>query len=253
MAIRLAHAGMHLLIEKPLSTSLDGIERLQEELRRRHLVAMVAYVLRAHPALPAMRQAIASGRFGRPVQLVATAGQHFPSYRPSYRAIYYADRATGGGAIQDALTHVLNAAAWLVGPMDTLVADAAHQVLEGVEVEDTVGLLARHGSVLASYALNQHQAPNEWTITVVCEQGTARFELDQHRWRWKVRPDEPWHDETFGPIERDALFVAQAHAFLDCVEGRAAPTCTLDEGVETLRANLAALASLTSRGWQNVH
>ena len=252
MAIRLAEVGTHLLIEKPLGTSLDGTDRLKNELRTRRLAAAVAYVLRGHPALEAMKREIDSGRFGRPVQLVATAGQHFPTYRPAYREIYYADRATGGGAIQDGLTHVLNAGQWLLGPIDSLVADAAHQVLEGVEVEDTVGLLARHGNVLASYSLNQHQTPNEWTISVVCRQGTARFELHRHRWRWMVEPEGPWHDEDFGPIERDSLFVAQANAFLDCVEGVAPPVCTLDEGLDTLRANLAALASAQERRWQTV-
>jgi predicted dehydrogenase len=252
MAIRLAQAGMHLLVEKPLGTGLDRVDALQRELRRRGLVAAVAYVLRHHPALRAMKEAIDSGRFGEPVQLVAAAGQHFPTYRPAYREIYYTDHATGGGAIQDALTHVVNAGEWLVGPIDSLVADAAHQVLERVEVEDTVGLLARHGRVLASYGLNQHQAPNEWTTTVVCRRGTARFELHEHRWRWMTEPDQPWQMGTFAPIERDAMFVAQAHAFLDAVDGLAPPACTLDEGVATLRANLAALASVRERRWQTV-
>jgi len=252
MAIRLAEAGVHLLIEKPLSTRLDGVDRLGATLRRNGLVAAVAYVLRGHPALAAAKRELDAGRFGRPVQLTATSGQHFPTYRPAYREIYYADRATGGGAIQDALTHVLNAAQWLVGPIDGLVADAAHQVLEGVAVEDTVGLLARHGSVLASYSLNQHQAPNEWTITVACERGTLRIELHRHRWRWMTEPDGPWHQEDFGSLERDSLFVAQADAFLDALEGKAPPVCTVDEGLATLRACLAALASLEARCWQTV-
>ncbi len=252
MAIRLAQAGLHLLVEKPVSTSLDRIDELQEELRRRGRKAVVAYVLRFHPALHAMKRAIDAGRFGEPVQLVSIAGQHFPTYRPAYREIYYADHATGGGAIQDAMTHMLNAGQWLVGPVDSLVADAAHQVLEGVEVEDTVGLLARHGRVLASYSLNQHQAPNEWALTVVCRQGTARFELDAHRWRWMTEPDGPWHEETFGPLQRDTMFVTQAGAFLDCVQDNAPPRCTLDEGIATLRANLATLASVRERRWQVV-
>jgi len=252
MAIRLAQAGLHLLVEKPVSTSLDRIDELQEELRRRGRKAVVAYVLRFHPALHAMKRAIDAGRFGEPVQLVSIAGQHFPTYRPAYREIYYADHATGGGAIQDAMTHMLNAGQWLVGPVDSLVADAAHQVLEGVAVEDTVGLLARHGRVLASYSLNQHQAPNEWALTVVCRQGTARFELDAHRWRWMTEPDGPWHEETFGPLQRDTMFVTQAGAFLDCVQDNAPPRCTLDEGIATLRANLATLASVRERRWQVV-
>lgn len=150
------------------------------------------------------------------------------------------------------MTHNVNAAQWLVGPIDSLVVDVAHQVLEGVEVEDTVGMLARHGDVLASYSLNQHQAPNESTTTVICQRGTARFELHRHRWRWMTVPDEPWHDETFGNIERDSLFVAQADAFLNTMEGFAPPICTLEEAVDTLRANLAALASAESGTWQKV-
>ena len=252
MATQLADAGIHLLIEKPLSTSLDGIDRLRSTIESSGIVCSVAYVYRAHPVLTAMREAIVSGRFGRPLQLVAVSGQHFPTYRPAYREIYYRDRATGGGAIQDALTHVINVGEWLVGPITRLVADAAHQRLEGVAVEDTVHLLARHGDVPASYSLNQHQAPNENTITIVCERGTVRFEGHECRWRWLTTPGEAWHDEPQPPLERDSLFVAQANQFLDAVEGKRPVACSLAEGLQTLRVNLAALASSDGGGWQQI-
>ncbi len=252
MATRLARAGLHLLIEKPLSTSLEGIDDLCRTVQRSGVVAAVAYVLHAHPLLRAMKQALDEGRFGRPLQIVAVCGQHFPTYRPAYRETYYRDRATGGGAIQDALTHVVNAGEWLVGPVSRLLADAAHQVLEGVDVEDTVHLLTRHGSVLGCYSLNQHQAPNETSITVVCERGTVRLENHLQRWRWMSRPEEAWHDEATGEIPRDSLFIAQAQAFLAAIEGTAPPLCTLQEGIQTLRVNLAALESLRRQAWQEL-
>ena len=252
LATKLAERGIHLLIEKPLSTTTAGIEPLRQAVHDRGVIAAVAYVYRAHPALTAMRRAILDGRFGRPVELVAVCGQHFPTYRPGYRNIYYNDHATGGGAIQDALTHVVNAGEWLLGPIERLVADAAHQVLDGVTVEDTVHLLARHGHVLASYNLNQHQAPNETAITVVCERGTVRWESHEHRWRWMLTPGNPWTDERIEPLERDTLFVVQAHAFLDALEGKAPLLCSLDEGLQTLRVNLAALASAENKAWQNI-
>jgi predicted dehydrogenase len=252
LATKLADRGIHLLIEKPLSTSLDGIERLRSTIRERNVSAAVAYVYRCHPSLAAMRQAITDGRFGRPVELVAVCGQHFPTYRPAYRNIYYTDHATGGGAIQDALTHVVNAGEWLVGPIDRLVADAAHQVLDGVAVEDTVHLLARQGNIMASYSLNQHQAPNETKITVVCERGTVRWEAHAHRWRWLAVPGDPWHDEPLPPLERDTLFIAQANTFLDAVEGHGPVPCSFDEGLQTLRVNLAALSSVQNQSWQDI-
>ncbi len=252
IALRLVQAGIDLLIEKPLSTTLVGVAELEQAVARQNRVVGVAYVQRANPVLAALKEALDGGRFGRPLQLTAVCGQDFPSYRPAYREIYYADRATGGGAIQDALTHVLNAGQWLLGPVDRLVADASHQHLEGVQVEDTVHLLARHGSVLASYALNQYQAPNELTITVVCQRGTVRLELHRHRWRWMTDPDTSWHDQPLEPLPRDGLFVRQADHFLDAVERTATPLCTLAEGLHTLRVNLAALESVEQRQWQTV-
>jgi predicted dehydrogenase len=251
MATQLAEAGVHLLIEKPLSTSTDGLDALQAAVDRHQLRVAVAYVLRQHPALKAMHAAVRSGRFGEPVEVVVVTGQHFPKYRPAYRDIYYNNRATGGGAIQDALTHPMNAAAWLVGPIDRVVADAAHQVLQGVEVEDTVHVLARHGNLLASYNLNQHQAPNELTLTVNCRGGTCRWELHRSRWSWVTEPDAPWEVEEFDGLERDDLFIAQAESFLDLLDGSGEPACTLQEGIETLKTNLAVLASADGGGWKN--
>lgn len=252
IANKLAGEGIHLLIEKPLATSEAGVERLLALVRERRLVAGVAYVYRSHPVLADMRQTIQSGEFGPPVQIVVVAGQHFPTYRSAYREIYYRDRATGGGAIQDALTHLVNAGEWLVGPVTRLVADAGHQVLPGVEVEDTVHILTRQGSVLGSYSLNQYQAPNETSITVICERGTARFDVHENRWRWMTSPGGEWQEGLSQPLERDELFTRQATLFLDAVEGKQPPVCSLQDSLQTLRVNLAALKSVEAGTWQTI-
>lgn len=256
-ASRLVERGAHVLIEKPLSVSLDGVDALASAAEKQRVVAAVAYVLRAQPALAAMRDAIRGGQFGRPLQLSAVAGQDFAFYRPAYAQTYYAKRASGGGAVQDALTHVINAGQWLLGaPVARVVADAAHLSIPGVDVEDTAHVLARHGGasdsgagVLASYSLNQHQAPNETTITVACERGTVRLDLHKSRWRSATKPGEPWTDHPTPPLDRDGPFVRQASAFLDAVEGKSPPLCTLAEGAATLRANLAILRSIDGGAW----
>jgi len=252
MAIQLIEAGLNVFIEKPLSTSLDGATELLDLVEKNSSVTAVAYTYRSHPALRSMKRAIDEGRFGRPVQVVSVWGQHFPKYRPAYREIYYTSRATGGGAIQDVLTHAINAGEFLVGPIDRLMADAAHQVLEGVEVEDTVHVIARHGDVLGCYSLNQHQAPNENTITVICERGTARFDLNNACWQSMSEPGSDWRKEFTFSLERDDIFIEQANLFLDAIEGKAKPACTVAEGLQTLRVNLAVLAAVDQQSWQTV-
>lgn len=252
MASEAAMVGAHLLIEKPLSTSLKGVDELLQLVDRRGLVAAVAYVYRCHPALVAMRDAIRTGRFGTPLEIIATCGQHFPLYRPAYRDIYYNQRATGGGAVQDALTHVIDAGQWLVGRIDRVVADVAHLALDGVEVEDTAHVLARHGRLPGCYSLNQHQTPNETTITVVCDDGTARFEFHRSRWRWMTEPGGEWTDEDAAPLERDTLFMRQAEALLDAVAGLREVPCSLADAAHTLRTNLAILRSAEAGTWETV-
>ncbi|WP_437206904.1 Gfo/Idh/MocA family protein [Planctomicrobium sp. SH664] len=249
-ANELVSAGLHVLIEKPLSINLTGVDQLLEARARTERIVAVAYVYRANPVLTEMRQALQSGRYGLPLQLVATCGQHFPTYRPTYHQTYYTRRESGGGAVQDALTHILNVGEWLVGPIDRVVADVGHQVLPHVDVEDTAHVLARHGQVMGNYTLNQHQAPNEVTITVACERGTLRFESHQARWRVMETPDTPWTDSAPVTLARDTLFIRQANSFLDAIEGRAAPLCSLEEGIATLQTNLAVLASADQGTWQ---
>lgn len=249
MSQKLAEKGIHLLIEKPLSTTMDGVETLIQTVKKQKLAVAVAYVHRANPTLATMRQLVQSGRFGKPIQALFITGQHFPTYRPAYREIYYTRHETGGGAIQDAMTHILNAGEWLLGPIDRIMADAQHLALPGVTVEDSVNIIARHGPIMATYSLNQHQAPNELVFTIICENGTIRFEFP-NRLSWMTDPaTQHWQKQEFPLLERDTLFTNQANAFLDAVEGKAPPACSLEEGFHTLKLNLALLKDVQSPPW----
>ena len=249
----LVERGAHLLIEKPLSTGFERVGSLQQTLRHFDRHAGVAYVLRCHPLIQKLKQLLDSREYGQPLEIVMTAGQHFPFYRPAYRDIYYADRRTGGGAIQDSLTHTVNAVEWLVGPMTRVCADAEHLALEGVSVEDTVHVIARHGDVMVSYALNQHQYVNDGSLTVNCERGCLRLELTAQRLLVGTAPGQSWEIlEESREIERDDLFVRQAEMAVGMALKGALPACTVNEGARTLSACLAILKSAESGTWVSV-
>jgi predicted dehydrogenase len=246
MALQAFASGRHVLIEKPLSHSLTGLDDLFMARQRSDRQIAVAYVYHMFPVLVAAREFVARGEFGPVLHATATSGQPFHLLRPAYAQIYYRDRALGGGGIQDALTHIANWIENVVGPTDSLLCDCAHLSLAGVEVEDTVHVSARHGGILVNYTLNQFQHPNETTIQFNSEGGSVKIEL--HRQRWGTfatgSSDWTWHE---APVpERDTHFINQAHAFLDQIEGKPARLCSLEAAAQTLRFNLAALAASTS-------
>ncbi len=253
MATALLKAGKHVLIEKPLATSMEGVAALLDLERESKRVVGVGYTWRSHPVVRAMRAAIDEGRFGRPRQIVVQAGQHFPTFRPAYRDVYFASHATGGGAIQDAMTHMANIGEFLVGPIDRLCADASHQELEGVEVEDTVHYVTRQGDVLGSYALTMWQNHTEIMVTVSCDRTSVRADLIDHTWQSMDEKNGQWREEGRQDLERDDLYVFQANRFLDAIEGKAAVTCTLAEAAQTLGVNLAALRSCRQQCWERVN
>jgi len=244
--------GVSVLIEKPLSVTFDGLDEFQSACAASTAKVAVAYVYRANPVLASMSEAIAAGTFGRPLQFTAVTGQNFPTYRPAYAETYYASRSSGGGAVQDALTHVINVGEWLLGPITRLVSDLDHRQLSTTAVEDMAHVIARHGNIPASYSLNQYQPANELTFTVVCERAVVRFEGHLARWRVMWQPDTPWEDHPFPPLDRDTAFIRQAVAFLDFLEGQAPPLCSLEEGISTLKANHAILQSAEQQRWQEI-
>jgi predicted dehydrogenase len=235
--------GAGLLIEKPLSTGLEKVAAVRDEIAKAARFVGVAYVYHFMPWVQGARNVLRSGELGRPLHVSVATGQHFPTFRPAYREIYYKRHETGGGAIQDALTHVANAAEWLIGPTTRLFCDAAHQSLEGVTVEDTVSVSARNGGALVNYALNQFQAPNETVIQIHCEGGSVKIESHEQRFGVFRRGATAWEWHKSAALERDDIFIAQSNAFLDGLHGKPTDLCTFDEAVQTLKFNLAALES----------
>jgi hypothetical protein len=72
--------------------------------------------------------------------------------------------------------------------------------------------------------------------------------IEGHAQRWGVmrHGEKEWAWHQTPPMERDDIFIAQANAFLDGLEGKATSLCTFDEAVQTLKFNQAALRSIST-------
>src|SRR5690606_35788268 len=137
-ALAALKAGRHVLLEKPLSHSLEGLAELLEARHQCQRQVAVAYVYNLFPWLAAARAYLLTGELGRVRQATFVGGQPFHLRRPGYASAYYRDRQTGGGAIEDALTHAANWVESVLGPTESVLCDCAHLVLPDVLVEDTV-------------------------------------------------------------------------------------------------------------------
>jgi predicted dehydrogenase len=82
VAIPAAQAGCHLLIEKPISHSLDGIQQLQLAAKASGTRTLVGFQFRFHPGLQRIAQLLQEGAIGKPVSARAFWGEYLPGWHP---------------------------------------------------------------------------------------------------------------------------------------------------------------------------
>jgi len=132
--------GAHVFIEKPIAASLDGLDELLAEARRRSRHVCVGYNLRFNPGLRQLKAMLDEGRIGRILAIRAEFGQYLPDWRPAraYRDSYSA-RASEGGVLRD-LIHEIDYAGWLFGWPEGVSARLRNLGRLGIEAEELAQL-----------------------------------------------------------------------------------------------------------------
>ena len=121
VAQELAQAEIHLLIEKPLSSSLEGVARLIETCKDRKSILMIGYNLRFSPSLQHFRKLLGEGIISSLLSVRCEVGQYLPSWRPEsdYRQGVSAKKELGGGALLE-LSHEIDYIQWIFGKINNL-------------------------------------------------------------------------------------------------------------------------------------
>lgn len=232
--------GLHLLIEKPLATALPGIAELIVECRQNNVILAIAYVLRFHPVLERVRKICQEGTLGRLLSLHAVCHHFLPSSRPNYKETYYVSPTGGGGVVLD-LSHEVNYVEWLLGPLHLSYSRLA-----------TVPELATPGEAIADLCLvSEQKVPVQIHLHAAdrhvrreCHIVGSRASLTANLLSGEIfqfcSSDSCKRIEYSS--ERDDWHRAQARDFLDSITNGVQPRCTGEEGLQTLRLCLQAMA-----------
>jgi predicted dehydrogenase len=253
VAIPAAGRGCHLLIEKPVSHSLDGVERLQGSVQRGGGEVLVGFQFRYHPGLQKIKQLIShpiTSPIGRPLSARAHWGEYMPGWHPweDYRHSYSARADLGGGVILS-LCHPLDYLRWLFGEVEALWAFTGRLGDLGLDVEDTaeIGLRFSDG-ILGSVHLDYNQRPSAHTLEIVGTQGTIRWDNadgDVHVDQFPVDANDVSSLQFPAPsgFQRNDMFLAEMRHFLALARGEEAPVCSLEDGIHALYLAMAARQS----------
>jgi predicted dehydrogenase len=253
-ALSCIEAGVPVLVEKPIATSVADGQALVHASHRTGVPVLVGHHRRHSPILAASRKIVGSGALG---DLVAvTAVTLFP--KPSaYFEIGPWRRRPGGGPILINLIHDVDALRALAGDVVAVQAAASNRV-RGFEVEDTAVVALRFASgALGTMVVSDAAASTvSWEMTAGEDAAFAR----QAGWDCYLiagtrgslgipsmrlvtyEGDPSWTEPprtSVVPVTMADPLVLQLRHFCDVIEGRAAPEVTASDALETLRVTLA--------------
>lgn len=242
IAIPAAQHGCHLLLEKPISASLDRVDELQSIIAKSGSQVLVGFQFRFHPTLQQLRQALQQGLIGQPISARAHWGEYLPVWHPweDYRQGYSARADLGGGVVLT-LCHPLDYLCWILGDVRSLFAFTGKLSDLELEVEDTaeIGLRFRNGT-LGSVHLDYIQRPPAHHIEIIGTQGSMRWNNTDGCLQIYQSEGDKWQKQQPQPgFHRNDMFLAEMRHFLAVARGEQSPICPLDEGVRALKLALA--------------
>ncbi len=240
-------AGKHVLVEKPLATSLEQAAELLELAERAPGLLVCAPHILLSPTFRAVHRAVRAGTIGRLLSGRARYGWAGPwwgewFYRP------------GGGALFDLGVYNVTSLCALFGParrVTALVGVAVpERTVDGrtvrVEADDNAHVLldfggARFAAVTTGFTLQRYRSPalelygSEGTIQLLGDdwapEGWELWRAEEGCWRVYPDPDPQWQ------------WTEGLRHLVDCVEAKRAPITRPEHAYHALEIMLAAKAA----------
>ncbi len=153
-------AGAHVLIEKPLASTLQDCDQIIEVARKTGRKAGVVSQRRWYPPIQRMKKAIDAGKIGIPMLgTIQMLGWRDRSYFDSdvWRGSWEME---GGGVLVNQAPHQLDLLQWLMGDIDEVFGYWSNVNHPYIEVEDTaVALIRFKNGALGNILVSNSQKP----------------------------------------------------------------------------------------------
>jgi predicted dehydrogenase len=245
VALAAARAGCHLLIEKPLSHSLDQIDLLDQLVKKNSLVCMIAYQLRFHPCLKLMHRLLNEGAVGRAIACRATVGEYLPGWHryEDYRTMYASKRALGGGVVLSQI-HEIDLLHWLFGRPKQVVSMGGHLSDLEIDVEDVASTLLSYDGMVAHLHQDYLQQPPARQIEIIGSGGKMNADLRAASLQVFGPSGESTISQSFPDLQRNSLFLEELQCFTGAVQNGTAVPVDLAAGRQSLETALAICRSI---------
>lgn len=245
--LKLAAAGVHALIEKPLAKTVDAARTLAKAFADAGLIGAVGHIERYNPALQQLRRRLEAGELGDLYQIATRRQGPFPN------------RIADVGVVKDLASHDIDLTSWVTQRRYELVA-ARSMFKSGRQHEDMVSATCQlEGGLMSNHLVNWLTPTKERLTIVTGEKGmfvadTLTADLTFYS---NGSVESTWEDlaQFRGVSEGEVLRLAfskpeplrtEHENFRDSVLGKDSDIVTLEQGTRVVEVCEAMIDSSKS-------
>lgn len=233
-------ADCHVLIEKPLAHTDDGVEEILAAAKEKNLTVAIAHNQRFQPMVESAKKIIDNGALGKLQSSQFVCSSYLPDWRPEqdHRQNYTADAKTGGVLFD--ISHEFDLAYRLLGKAETQSATAENSGTLGIAAEDSANVVLKHDCGARTELhldYKSKQARRDFKISGTS--GQIFVDLLNRRLVHSDVDGNTVDEQVFGGTGAET-YEHEMQDFLKAIENKSFPRCDGKEGLDVLRLVLAA-------------
>lgn len=254
-----AQRSVHLLIEKPIASTLEQARRIVEAAKKCRIQVLVGHHRRHNPLVQKVRELVRGGALGRLTGVSILWALLKPD---AYFDVGWRRERPGGGPGLINLIHELDSLRFICGEIEEVYARTS-SAARGFEVEDSLSISLRFengalGTILASDA-----TPAPWSYEMTTGENPVYFRTHENcyhflgtaaslafpkmeLWRYAHESAKGWTEPMVrSNIEVTAAdpLVRQLAHFCQVIRGEEAPIVDAEDGTKSLAVALAVQES----------
>ena len=116
-----AEQNINVFVEKPLSNSTEGLQKLKKTVERNNVKLQVGFQRRFHPLLSKVNEIVKSKKMGQLLTANFTVASYIPRWHPyeNFLELYACRKELGGGVLLTEI-HEIDLAIWYFGILTQL-------------------------------------------------------------------------------------------------------------------------------------
>jgi predicted dehydrogenase len=240
--MKLIGAGLDLFIEKPVSDSMIGLEKISKMIKQKRLITQIGCNFRFHPCIKKIRHLVQTKSIGRVISVQLEHGSYLPDYHPweDYQYSYSAQKKLGGGVILSQI-HDLDYLYWIFGDVNEVFAISGKFSDLQTDTEDFATITLRFkNNIIGHIHLDWFQRPYFRSCKIKGTDGMIYWDSDSNRVKLFNSKENKWNIILNAKnYQKNTMYVDEIKYFLKCLRKRENTINGIEDGIRTLQIALA--------------